>query len=97
MAKHCDNKNDLIRTLRRGQNAQKITDTAIDATYYAQSIIALFVLCEYVKLSDEQLQQYYEKVNEVLVKFQKGKISQKYMKGKLLEYGIDFDKVHLHE
>lgn len=95
MARHCDNKNDLLRMLKRGQNAEKITASAVDATYYAQSMIALFVICEYLKLSEEQIQQYYEKVNEILVKYERGKISTKYMKGKLLEYGIDFDRVNL--
>lgn len=91
MAKHYDNKNELLRQLKKAQNAEKHTQNCINASYNAYMMIACLVLWEKCNLREKRLQTFVDGVYGLVDAYNDGKITYDDIKKRLNDYGIEFE------
>ena len=95
MAKHYDNKNELLRQLKKAQNAEKHTQNCINATYNAYMMIACLVLWEKCNFRENRLTTFVNEFYATVEAFDRGEITYEDMKGRLNDYGIEIEPVQV--
>lgn len=79
---HYDNKNDLLRELKK---RKLMADNAITATFSTYMIMSLYVLMEDFEYDQENVEAYREKFCEHLAEYEDGKLTVKEMEKQLFD------------
>ena len=93
--KHYDNKNDIIRQMRKAQHAEKHTENCVNATYNAYMMVACLVLYEKCKFREKRLTTFVNEFYGMVEAYQNGEITYESMKKRLSDYGIEFEPLHV--
>lgn len=90
------NKNAQIQRVRRNNRIADIrTENCINAVYDAYMMFALLALCEKCGFREKRIKTFTEAFTDMVVQYQNGELSQKSIKNKLSEYGIEFEPIQL--
>lgn len=91
-----NNKNAQIQQMRRKNRiAEMHTENCINATYNAYMMVACLVLYEKCGFREKRLTTFVNEFYNTVAEYQNGELTYESMKGRLSDYGIEFEPLQV--